>query len=83
MPVTAEGAAAQISGSSVSITLAQDGVELNVSGLPEPVQLMLPLNDPDELVKSCIGHPGLADHVSLLPTGRPPSAALPPEVRTC
>ena len=66
-PLDLQGKASQKdslrAGASVSFLLTQEGEELAVQGLKEPFQLTVPLEDADELQRSCVGQP---DKASLL-----------------
>ena len=58
-------------GAAVSFLLLQDGVELEVSGLAQPVQLTLPVRDGAELQRSCVGQPDEATLLERMMGGAP------------
>ena len=58
-------------GASVSFLLLQGGVELEVSGLPQPLQLTLPVLDSAELHRSCVGQPDAATLLARMVGGSP------------
>ena len=54
------------------LAAAQDGKELEVSGLPQPFQLTVPVSDGDELERSCVGQPDAASLLERMLGGEPP-----------
>lgn len=58
-------------GAAVSFLLLQGGVELEVSGLAQPLQLTLPVRDGAELLRSCVGQPDKATLLERMLGGAP------------